>query len=154
MPDIRAGIDYLARLDLYKREKPYLYLLGENDEVEDDVPLTNLEFTTQPDVQIQDMRDKSGLKFSECGFEFQGHHESAVASFDNLDDINLYTLETETLLMQRFKALKVLTYEVKLRKNLQFERESYDVNDKLVIEGPAKGAHAGICFTELRKRPS
>ena len=143
MPDIYAEIDFLARLDLYANERPYIMLLGVEDEIDDDVPITNLQFETKSKILIQDMREHPELNFSQCGFEFLRDHQSRVTVFETEGDIMLYKRETEALLSSHFDAVKALTYEVKLRKNIHFERTEYDANDELVIEGPATGAHNG-----------
>jgi hypothetical protein len=41
----------------------------------------------------------------------------------------------------------VLTYELRLRKNQVFQRKQFDLNEKLLLEGPAKGAHIGARFS-------
>lgn len=150
MPDICAEIDFLAKLELYAKERPYIMLLGVDDEIDEEVPITNLQFETKSNIHIQDMREHPELSFSLCGFEFLRHHQSAVTMFDTEGDIMLYKAETESLLLSHFDAVKVLTYEVKLRKNIQFERTEYDANDELVIEGPATGAHNGTGRSDSR----
>jgi len=50
------------------------------------------------------------------------------------------------LLRDRFAAVRVLTYELRLRKNQEFRRKQFDLNEKLLLEGPAKGAHNDVTY--------
>lgn len=143
MPDVRADVEFLARHEKYAHEKPYTILLGEDETLDDDVPMSNVEFVTESGLDIRDMRDSSLLNFDQCGFEYVGYHQSAVQVFATYEDIATYQKEISDLLSKRFDALEVITYETKLRQNSKFDRELFDINDALAIEGPAKGAHVG-----------
>lgn len=143
MPSVTASIEFLARLEKYEYEKPYVLLSGEDEESDDDIPTSNLEFDVVSQIDVQDMREHAELKFEQCSFEFVPHHKSEVTRFETLADITAYAAETRSLLLKRFDAVQVHTYEVKLRQNASFDRQVYDVNDSLVIEGPAVGAHNG-----------
>lgn len=143
MPSVKASIEFLARLDKYRAEKPYVILLGEDEDSDEDIPTSNLEFDVVSQIDIRDMREHAELRFEQCAFEFVAHHQSKVTEFQTPADVAAYAAETRSLLMNRFDAVQVCTYEVKLRQNIFFDRQVYDVNDSLVIEGPAIGAHNG-----------
>jgi hypothetical protein len=148
MPDIAAEIVFLSDLPLYRDEKPYRFIPGKDDGIDpEDEQLSNLSFTTHSDIKIRDMRVQPQLSFGQCGFEFVKHHASAIHAFNVEGDAESYISETNSMLKDRFSAVKVHTYEVRLRKNVQFCRTEVDMNDKLLIEGPALGAHNGQSST-------
>ncbi|RMZ83334.1 hypothetical protein DV737_g1739, partial [Chaetothyriales sp. CBS 132003] len=143
MSEVKASIEFLAKLPLYETQKPYLLLPSEHQGLDpDEIRLNNLEFERHDDVTIKDMRHIKELSIECCGFEFYPH-SSTISSFHDADDIEKYRAETQHLLSSRFGADKVMTYEIRLRKNQDFGRKKFDVYDKLLEEGPAKGAHNG-----------
>lgn len=144
MPEITATLEYLARLPLYVTEKPYLLLLSKEHGLDpDEIRLNNLEFESHDGILIRDMRTcKEDTKVDRSGFEFC-QHTSSILKFNYPGDIDDYKIETQNLLKARFDASKVVTYEARLRKNQEFLRKEFDVYDKLLVEGPAKGAHNG-----------
>ena len=145
MPDVKTAIEYLAKLPLYETEKPYLLLPGKDQGLDPDkTRLDNLEFERHADILVSDMRDKPSLDINECGFEYYTH-QSRYETFGRSGDIEGYKQETQQLLKHRFNAVKVLTYEARLRKNQAFDRREFDIYDPLLVEGPAKGAHNGTC---------
>lgn len=146
MPKIVATVDFLADLPLYDTEKPYFYLPGKDQEIDPEDPrLNNLEFESHT-VEVEDMREHPELTLSTCGFTFINNTSSNL-QFQTPSDVDAYKRETEELLTSHFSAVKVLTYEVRLRKNQRFERRQFDLNDKLLQEGPAKGAHNDVTYT-------
>ena len=143
MPAVQTSIEFLAKLQLYETEKPYLLLPGKDQGLDPDkTRLDNLEFERHDGILVRDMRHEPSLDVNECGFEYYTHH-SQYERFDAAGEIDGYKLETEQLLKQRFSAVKVLTYEARLRRNQKFDRKEFDIYDPLLIEGPAKGAHNG-----------
>ena len=143
MPANVADIDFLANLPVYETEKPYLCLLSPDRKIDpDQVRLDNLEFETHSNINIEDMREHPELRIDDCGFEYI-QHQSAISEFTDTSDVDAYKRETEGLLKEHFAAVKVLTYELRLRKNQEFRRKQFDLNEKLLLEGPAKGAHNG-----------
>lgn len=143
MPAVQTSIEFLAKLQLYETEKPYLLLPGKDQGLDPDVTrLDNLEFERRDGILVRDMRDDPSLDVNDCGFEYYTHH-SQYERFDAAGDIDGYKLETQELLKERFSAVKVLTYEARLRRNQKFDRKEFDIYDPLLIEGPAKGAHNG-----------
>jgi hypothetical protein len=143
MPDITADIEFLADLPLYQLEKPYLALLPPSaDRDPDKERLNNLEFEVQRGIAITDVRNRKDFTIEECGFEAL-HHESQYLAFCDVVDVNAYKMETEILLRDNFGAVHVLCYDLRLRKNDPIQRKQFDVNDPLLVEGPAKGAHNG-----------
>ena len=143
MPDVEATLEFLSKLPMYETKKPYLYLPLKGQGLDpDETRLDNLEFETHEHIAVKDMRLDTSLSVDDCGFEFY-HHETAFKTFGNPVDIDGYKEETERLLQERFAAVRVLTYEARLRRNESFGRREIDVYDKLLVEGPAKGAHVG-----------
>jgi hypothetical protein len=148
MPPNLAEIEFLADLPLYYIEKPYLCLLSPDQKIDpDQVRLDNLEFEKRSNIHIEDIREHPELRLEECGFEYV-QHKTAISSFTHPSDVDAYKRETEDLLKDRFAAVKVLTYELRLRKNQEFRRKQFDLNEKLLLEGPAKGAHNGKSICE------
>ena len=143
MPANLAEIEFLADLPLYQTEKPYLCLLSPEQKIDpDQVRLDNLEFEKHSNIKVEDIREHPELQLDDCGFEYF-QHKTAISEFTNPADVDAYKRETEDLLRDRFAAAKVLTYELRLRKNQEFRRKQFDLNEKLLMEGPAKGAHIG-----------
>ena len=60
-----------------------------------------------------------------------------------MQDALTYKSETEQLLQDVLGASFVKCYDFILRKNIEFRRSEYDLNDLLHTEGPARGAHNG-----------
>jgi hypothetical protein len=146
MPTISATIDFLADLPRYETEKPYFYLPGKDEDIDPEDPrLNNLEFKSHHDIEVKDIREHPELELTKCGFAVV-NHESSVNSFNLLTDVETYKSETQELLKNYFSADRVLTYEVRLRKNQHFRRREFDLNDQLLQEGPAKGAHNDVTY--------
>lgn len=147
MPDVEASLDFLARLKLYESEKPYVFLPLESLGLDpDETRLDNLEFESHEHIPIRDMRDVPDLSVDINGFEYY-RHETHFRKFDAPADIDAYRSETDGLLQKRFSAMYVLTSEVRLRRNEAFGRREFDdIEDKLMVKGPAKGAHVGTLF--------
>lgn len=146
MPKIVAKIDFLADLSMYDTEKPYFYLPGKDQDIDPEDPrLNNLEFENHT-VEVEDIREHPELALSTCGFTFITN-KTLNLKFEAPSDVDDYKRETQDLLRSHFSAVKVLTYEVRLRKNQRFERRQFDLNDKLLQEGPAKGAHNDVTYT-------
>jgi hypothetical protein len=143
MPANLAEIEFLADLPIYNTEKPYLCLLSPEQKIDpDQVRLDNLEFEKHSSINVEDIREHPELRLEDCGFEYV-QHESAISKFTSPAEVDAYKRETEGILRDRFSAVKVLTYELRLRKNQEFRRKQFDLNEKLLLEGPAKGAHNG-----------
>jgi hypothetical protein len=143
MPANLADIEFLADLPIYQTEKPYFCLLSPEQKIDfDKVPLDNLEFEKHAGINVEDIREHPELCLDDCGFEYF-QHQSAVGQFTQPAEVDAYKRETEDLLRERFAAAKVSTYELRLRKNQEFHRKQFDLNEKLLLEGPAKGAHIG-----------
>lgn len=145
MPSVESNLDFLARSPLYETEKPYLYLPLKGQGLDPDKHrLDNLDFENHTGIVMKDMREETSINVETHGFEFH-HHSSSLTEFSSTSDIDSYQAETEQLLRERFSAAYVLTYDVRLRRNEYFGRREIDYLDKLLVEGPAKGAHVGGC---------
>lgn len=144
MPDVQATIEYLQRLPLYEDEKPYWCFLPPSEGFDpDEQRVDNLEWEDHSDINIRDIRDsKSQYQINDCGFEVL-EHTSQFSKFEQASDVEAYRLETEKLLKEKMNAVYVKCYDSRLRKNVMFQRKQLDLNDPLLSEGPARGAHNG-----------
>ena len=154
MPNIVADIEYLKDLPLYKSVKPYYQLYSPNAPLPPGAKQHNLEHELHRNILVTDIRDCAEKPVIDVsGFEVLNHN-SDILEFNAPVDVEDYKQETERLLMEELDAEFVHCYELKRRKNIQFERNQIDVNDPLLVEGPARGAHNGqilslfvdICF--------
>lgn len=145
MPAVQASLEYLQKLPLYDKEKPYWCFLTPREGFDPDKQrVDNLEFEAHEDITIQDVRE-SGTRVSldECGFQLILHNTKNL-HFENAEAVAKYRSETEDLLRNTFGAVYVACYDTRLRKNVQFKHSQIDLNDPLRVEGPARGAHNGI----------
>jgi len=111
-------VSFLEKSPRYETEKPYLVLLPEGAAVDPSIPLHNLKFE-EKEVSVLDIRDcQSAYHLDECGFEYLLHTTSVTAILGdepNVDHVAAYKAETEALLRQRFGAVKVVCYELRVR---------------------------------------
>jgi len=144
MPAVKASIEYLQNLDLYKTEKPYWCFLPPHEGFDPDKQrVDNLEWEDHSNITIDDIREsQSQFKIDDCGFEVLNHN-STFSKFEKPEDVKSYMRETEELLKQSMQAEHVHCYDSRLRKNVPFQRDRLDLNDPLLTEGPARGAHNG-----------
>ena len=144
MPAVQASIEYLQKLPLYEKEKPFWCFLPPRDGFDPDKQrVDNLEWEDHSDIMIRDIREnKSQFKVDECGFEVVDHR-SQISSFRLAVDISRYKAETEQLLKDKMQAIYVNCYDSRLRENVTFQRTQLDLNDPLLKEGPARGVHNG-----------
>jgi N-acetyl-beta-hexosaminidase len=144
MPSVQASIEYLQRLPRYEKEKPYWCFFPPREGFDPDVQrVDNLEWEAHSNIAIKDIREsKNEFKIDDCGFEVFDH-ESKFEKFEKAEDVTDYKLETERLLKEEMKAVYVKCYDSRLRKNVPFQRTCLDLNDPLLMEGPARGAHNG-----------
>jgi hypothetical protein len=144
MPAVNASIEYLQKLALYEEEKPYWCFLAPQEGFDPDTQrVDNLEFEDHSDIQIADIRElNTAPTIDDCGFEVLSH-QSRFSGFHSADDVFQYVSETEGLLKDRMNAVYVKCYDSRLRKNVAFQRTQLDLNDPLLTEGPARGAHNG-----------
>jgi hypothetical protein len=146
MPDITADLEFLADLPLYQYEKPYLALLPLSANRDPDKErLDNLEFEVRGGIPVTDVRGQAGFTIERCGFEVL-KHESQCLVFNGVEDVEAYKRETEMLLRERFGAVHVECYHLRLRKNDPIQRKEFDINDPLLLENPAKGVHNDVTF--------
>jgi len=147
MPDVIANIEHLANLPLYNVEKPYLCLLPAREGFNPDTQrVDNLEFEFHSEIRITDIRgreDEFNLRTS--GFQVV-NNDSKLLKFESVDDVNAYKRETEKLLCEQLGGVHSVCYELRTRKNVPIRRNQFDINDPLLVEGPARGAHNDITF--------
>jgi hypothetical protein len=102
----------------------------------------NLEFEGY-DIAINDIRDVEGdVSLESYGFQILSH-DTKVSNFNTPDAVETYKRETERLLIEALGATHVKCYDLRLRKNIVFQRTEFDLNNPLHTEGPARGAHNG-----------
>ncbi|KAK1832512.1 hypothetical protein QBC39DRAFT_390506 [Podospora conica] len=142
-----AEVSFLEKSPRYETEKPYLVLLPEGAAVDPSIPLHNLKFE-EKEVSVLDIRDcQNAYHLEECGFEYLAHATAVTAILGDeptIDDVTAYKAETEAVLCERFGAVKVVCYELRLRERKDFVRDAFDINDPLLVEGPALGAHTDV----------
>jgi hypothetical protein len=154
MPAVQATLEYLQKLPLYEEEKPYWCFLPPHEGFDPDaLRVDNLEFENHSDIKIEDIRELGQeVTIDNWGFEVL-QHQSEFTCFDRADDVEQYRAETEILLEEKMGAVHVKCYDSRLRKNITFVRNALDLNDLLLTEGPARGAHNGNilgCFNSSR----
>ena len=144
MPDVQASLEYLQKLALYEDEKPYWCFLPPHEGFDpDEQRVDNLEFEDHSNITIHDIRESETKKrIDDCGFQVFDH-VSRFSRFDSPSDVLGYKSETEDLLRKELNAVFVKCYDHRLRKNVTFERNVLDLNDPLLMEGPARGVHNG-----------
>jgi hypothetical protein len=144
MPGVRATLEYLQNLPLYQTEKPYWCLLPPREGFDPDKHrVDNLEFEVHHDIPISDIReDKDNYVLDKCGFQVLSH-QSKFSAIETARDVQTYKDETEELLKKELGAVFVRCYELRRRVNKPIQRQQFDINDPLLIEGPARGVHSG-----------
>jgi len=134
---------YLQNLKLYETVKPYWCFLPPREGFDpDEERVDNLEFEGHS-VAITDIRGLKGdVSLETYGFQVLSHN-TEVSSFTSADAVEAYKRETERLLVEALGATHVKCYDLRLRKNIMFQRTEFDLNNPLHTEGPARGAHNG-----------
>jgi hypothetical protein len=134
---------YLQNLELYETEKPYWCFLPPQEGFDpDEQRVDNLEFESH-NVAITDIRGLKGdVSLESYGFQVLSH-DTEVSNFTSVDAVEAYKRETERLLTEALGATYVKCYDLRLRKNIVFQRTEFDLNNPLHTEGPARGAHNG-----------
>ncbi|KAK0118546.1 hypothetical protein ONS95_007434 [Cadophora gregata] len=148
MPQIEAALEYLQKLQLYEREKPYWCFLPPSEGYDPNVDrVDNLEFEEHGNILIRDLREceDPAPHIDDWGFQFLSHR-SAFGSFNKAEDVARYRVETEELLKTTMNAVYVNCYDSVLRKNIVFKRDHLDLADPLHTEGPARGVHNDITY--------
>ena len=144
MPAVKSTLEYLQKLELYEEEKPYWEFQQPHKDFDpNEQRLNNLEFEERSEILILDIREsKLDADLDECGFQVLSH-SSRFTHFETISDIEEYKRETEWLLKRDMNAVYVKTYDLRLRKNVPFQRQVMDLNNPLDAEGPARGVHNG-----------
>lgn len=134
---------YLQDLELYETEKPYWCFLPPKKGFDPDKQrVDNLEFEGH-NVAISDIRGLAGdVSLENYGFQVLSH-DTEISAFTSADAVEAYKRETEQLLIEALGAIHVKCYDLRLRKNIVYQRTEFDLNNPLHTEGPARGAHNG-----------
>ena len=85
---------------------------------------------------------KGDVNLERYGFQVLSH-DTGVSNFTSADAVEAYKRETERLLTEALGATHVKCYDLRLRKNIIFQRTEFDLNNPLLTEEPARGAHNG-----------
>ncbi|KAI1099415.1 hypothetical protein F4804DRAFT_83751 [Jackrogersella minutella] len=143
--DIQTTIDFIANLQHYGEEKPFILHPSASADVNlDEIKTTNVEWDTKP-VIVYSMRDKTELSLEKNGFCYVEHESKCAPSLGmDIDKMAEYRKECESLLLSLFKAEFVHCYDCKIRKNAPMTLETYDPSDPLLVEQAAMGAHVDI----------
>ncbi|KAK7413118.1 hypothetical protein QQX98_008004 [Neonectria punicea] len=155
MPDVHSQLDFLADLDLYKTQRPFVFTPGQEFEQKLDTAEDNLN-TVQiayEDVLLEDIRDKPGYVLDECGFELvQNETRNDGLSFLEQGARDDYARETEEFWVKQLGAEYALCYNVKLRHNGHWDPdEPVDLVKRGWLEPPAKGIHVGMNFQRVTR---
>ena len=115
MPDVHAAsIDFLADLDLYNHEKPFVALASPGVKIRDD-QLNNLQWETNDNVTIRDVRGfEDRFVLDDCGFQLIKHSTQSL-EFSTADHINDYRHETQNLLNSLLGNSRVRCWEARVR---------------------------------------
>ncbi|KAF2968413.1 hypothetical protein GQX73_g5174 [Xylaria multiplex] len=145
-----GDMTFLRRDPLYKREKPYLVLLPNTADVDPSIPRHNLQFEKHQ-VELTDIRGRENeYRIDECGFQYICHRTAVRVLLGlqgdgpTLPDVHEYKVETERTLKSFFNAVRVVCYDFRIRENVEYYRSEIDLNDPLLREGPAQGAHTDV----------
>jgi len=147
MPSVKASLEYLQRLPLYEKEKPYWCFLPPHEGFDPDMErVDNLEFEEHSDITIQDIRElENKPHIQDSGYQVF-EHTSKFSHFERPEDVEQYKAETEDFLKDALGAVYAKCYDQVLRKNVVFQRSQLDLGDPLHTEGPARGVHNDITY--------
>ena len=114
MPDVQAAsIDFLANIDLYAHEKPYVALVSLGVQIGDD-ELNNLKWETRDDITINDVRgSEERFSLTECGSQLIKHTAKNL-EFSTREQIDDYKQETQALLKGLLGASRVHCWETRV----------------------------------------
>ena len=138
---IEGRMHFLARDPKYQHEKPYT--LRYAPAVEDGIPQTNIERVEHP-LQFQDMRNRSDLTYSECGFTVARLGNDSMAYQDYGDTVKIEEVHASEVLACVQEALgaqqvQLIDYVVR-RRHPQWPIATGDMYQ---YQQPASRAHIG-----------
>ena len=117
MLEVQSTLDFLADLDLYKTERPFVFTPSQ--EFEEKVSTSEAVLNTvelDPEVvTLRDIRGQKDFSLSESGFELVRNESLATAKeFSEIEARDDYARQTEKFWMKHLNAEYVLTYNVKV----------------------------------------
>ena len=159
MPNVKAGIDFLADIDLYNQEKPFAALASPGTVTVGEDQLHNLRWETHNNIDITDIRgNEDQYLLDHCGFQIV-KYPGQKATYVTTGELEQYKRGTAKLLSGLLEATQVYCYEAKvsrlkdrmramidylqMRENVEHQRKTLDLDDPFLFEGPAKGVHIG-----------
>lgn len=119
MPDVQSKLEFLADLDLYKTQRPFIFTPtpGQDSEKQIDTGEHNLNTVElqYETVTLLDIRHEPGYKMQECGFELVAN-EMQNTGLDFLEESarNQYACKTEEFWVKHLNAEYALCYDVKV----------------------------------------
>ena len=107
-------LSYIAKIQRYEYEKPYLLTQVPSTDVPDGV-ITNLEFQREEGVKIRDARHMSKTHFSydQHSFKFV-HHKPATETKLSSESIRAYCKEMTEFVSREFGADRALCYDFRV----------------------------------------
>lgn len=164
MTNVQSRLDFLADLDLYQTQRPFVFTPGQEFErlIDTQEEKLNTIHLSNEEVTLYDIRGKDGFSLQESGFEVV-LDETRNSSLDFMpeDARDDYARETEEFWMKHLGAEYVFCYNVKvgpceactftrqlINGLLQLRRNGYWDPDEPVdlvsrgwLEPPARGIH-------------
>ncbi|TPX14160.1 uncharacterized protein E0L32_000554 [Thyridium curvatum] len=152
MLDVQSKLEFLADLDLYKTQRPFIFTPGQDSEKQIDTGEHNLNTVElqYETVTLLDIRHEPGYKMQECGFELVANEmQNTGLNFLEESARNQYACETEEFWVKHLNAEYALCYDVKLRRNGFWDPdEPVDLLKRGWLEPPARGIHVDLTFEQ------
>jgi len=102
-----------VKTELYDDKKPYYFSGPLNPEQE--AKRSNLKYTTQENIQVQDLRgNEQNLKLDEHGFELVAHIPKTNLIDPGDEQLERYLEEMSSFIKDKFKAELVLAYNYRV----------------------------------------
>ncbi|KAJ6019883.1 hypothetical protein N7499_002970 [Penicillium canescens] len=114
---VLATLQHISPLERYETEKPYFLNIAENESSRE-VPQTNLEYSPQDGIRIENIRERGFPAFSlqTNGFEILNY--KSVTTLENpTEDIGTFCEEMARVIKVKYNAVHVFCYDYRIRKN-------------------------------------
>ncbi|KAL8358302.1 hypothetical protein RB601_009626 [Gaeumannomyces tritici] len=156
--EVSVSLEFIKRLELYEREKPYWLFVGKPDHL-DDSKLTNVELEVVPGIPAHDVRnDGHSYTLDEHGFQFVTHQQS-FSDFDDEEAIRTHYLpQVEEVIRQNVPyAKRVLLFDWRLRRQMSEEEgnallSANQIQQRSQILAPSQTVHTDVTEFSLLKR--
>jgi len=112
-PITTCSFEYLVKTELYDDKKPYYSSGLLNPEQE--AKRSNLKYTTQENIQVQDLRgNEQNFRLDEHGFELVAHIPKTNLIDPGDEQLERYLEEMSSFIKDKFKAELVLAYNYRV----------------------------------------